>query len=60
VETSFANLTLHYMVKLLGATYSDVLGAIKALGLKGRRNDLKAPRVWTGAQFRQIKTYLGK
>ena len=60
METTFDMMTLHYMVKLLKASYSDVLGAIKALGLRGRQADRYSDRVWTRAEYQQIRAHLGR
>jgi hypothetical protein len=56
MATTFETVSLHYMVRLLKANYSAVLGAVKALGLRGRVQN--GERVWTRAEFEQIKTRL--
>lgn len=58
MDATFKTMSLHYMVKLVGANYSDVLGAIKATGLRGHM--VRGERVWTNEEFQQIKQKLGK
>ncbi len=57
MKTSFETVSLHYMVRLLGRTYSEVLDAALATGLKGRVKD--GTRVWTREEVETIRRHLG-
>lgn len=57
--TTFPTVSLNYMVKLTKATYSDVLAAVKTLGLPGHRSASGA-RVWTREEFERIAAQVAK
>lgn len=58
MKTTMKTVSLHYMVRMLKATYSQVIAAFHALGLRGRV--INGERVWTADEAEQIRIHLAK